>query len=139
MDLVYSEKNIVEASKLVIKEAKTNHYFFKGIVGAGKTTLIKQICHELGVKETVSSPTFSIINEYKGENKNIYHMDLFRIDDKKEIYNLGILEYLDNNNNLIIIEWPEILLNNFQCNYTLVEISYINNGKRRININNIIK
>ncbi len=65
-------------------------------------------------------------------------MDLFRLDDKKEIYNLGILDYLDNDD-LIIIEWPEILLNNFECNYTSVEISYINNQKRKININNIIK
>ena len=65
-------------------------------------------------------------------------MDLFRLEDKKEIYNLGVLEYLDNDN-LIIIEWPEILLNNFQCHYTLVEISYINSEKRKININNIIK
>ena len=65
-------------------------------------------------------------------------MDLFRLDDKKEIYNLGILEYLENSN-LIIIEWPEILLNNFQYNYTLIKISYINNEKRRITINNIIK
>ncbi len=138
MGLVYSKKNLVEASKLVIKESKTNHYFIKGIVGAGKTTLIKQICHELGVKETVNSPTFSIINEYKGKNKTIFHMDLFRLEDKKEIYNLGVLEYLDNDN-LIIIEWPEILLNNFQCHYTLVEISYINSEKRKININNIIK
>ena len=138
MSLVYSKKNLVEASKLVIKESKTNHYFIKGIVGAGKTTLIKQICHELGVKETVNSPTFSIINEYKGKNKTIFHMDLFRLEDKKEIYNLGVLEYLDNDN-LIIIEWPEILLNNFQCHYTLVEISYINSEKRKININNIIK
>jgi len=138
MGLVYSKKNLVEASKLVIKESTTNHYFIKGIVGAGKTTLIKQICHELGVKETVNSPTFSIINEYKGKNKTIFHMDLFRLEDKKEIYNLGVLEYLDNDN-LIIIEWPEILLNNFQCHYTLVEISYINSEKRKININNIIK
>ncbi|MBT6170027.1 MAG: tRNA (adenosine(37)-N6)-threonylcarbamoyltransferase complex ATPase subunit type 1 TsaE [Flavobacteriaceae bacterium] len=138
MDLIYSKQNIVEASKFVIKKAKTNHYFFEGIVGAGKTTLIKQICFQLGVKETVSSPTFSIINEYLGENQTIYHMDLFRLDDKKEIYNLGILEYLENSN-LIIIEWPEILLNNFQYNYTLIKISYINNEKRRITINNIIK
>ena len=65
-------------------------------------------------------------------------MDLFRLDDKKEIYNLGILEYLENSN-LIIIEWPEILLSNFQYNYTLVKISYINNEKRRITLNNIIK
>ena len=96
MDLIYSKQNIVEASKFVIKKAKTNRYFFEGIVGAGKTTLIKQICFQLGVKETVSSPTFSIINEYLGENQTIYHMDLFRLDDKKEIYNLGILEYLEN-------------------------------------------
>lgn len=136
MDFIYSKENIVEASKLVIKESKTNHYFIKGIVGAGKTTLIKQIFYELGVKETVNSPTFSIINEYKAKNKTVYHMDLFRLDDKKEVYNLGILDYLDNDD-LIIIEWPEILLNNFQCSYTLVEISYINTEKRKIKINNI--
>ena len=102
MDFIYSKGNIVEASKLVIKESKTNHYFIKGIVGAGKTTLIKQIFYELGVKETVNSPTFSIINEYKAKNKTVYHMDLFRLDDKKEVYNLGILDYLDNDDLIII-------------------------------------
>ncbi len=138
MNLIYSNKNIVEASNFVIKESNTNYYFFKGIVGAGKTTLIKKICYELGVKETVNSPTFSIINEYKGKNKTIIHMDLFRLKNIKEIYDIGILEYL-NKKNLIIIEWPEILLNNFQFNYSLIEISYINSEKRSLNIKNIIK
>lgn len=80
---------------------------FNGEMGAGKTTFIKAICNVLGVQETVSSPTFSIVNEYKGNNNQIiYHFDFYRIEKTEEAYNLGYEEYLYSNA-YCFIEWPE--------------------------------
>ena len=81
----------------------------KGEMGAGKTTFSKAFCKALGVKETVSSPTFSIVNEYFSENgPSIYHFDLYRLDDQEEAEDIGILDYLYSGNTCII-EWPEII------------------------------
>ena len=80
---------------------------FYGEMGAGKTTLIKEICLFLGVKENTSSPTFAIVNEYNGREK-IYHFDLYRIKNIEELLGIGIEEYLDSNN-YMFVEWPELL------------------------------
>ena len=138
MELIYSKNNVEKASKFVIECCNSSHYFFKGIVGAGKTTLIKGICKEIKVIDNVNSPTFSIINEYKTyDGNNVYHMDLFRLENEKEINELGILEYF-NNEDFVIIEWPEILLTNFNLNHSIIEIIYINEVQRKLSINNII-
>ena len=139
MELVYSKDNIKKASRFIIEKSNTKHYFFKGIVGAGKTTLIKEICKRIMVIDNVNSPTFSIVNEYKTiNNKTVFHMDLFRLDSQKEINDSGLIEYL-NEKNIVIIEWPELLLKTFNLSYSLIHIHYINDLKRRITItNNII-
>lgn len=78
-----------------------------GEMGAGKTTFIKAICHELGVEEIMSSPTFSIVNEYQSRYGNtIYHFDFYRIEDESEAYNSGLHEYFDSGN-YCFVEWPE--------------------------------
>ena len=137
MQMIYSKNDIEKASKFIIESCNSNHLLFKGMVGAGKTTLIKEVCKELKVTDNVSSPTFSIINEYKTlEGNNIYHMDLFRLEKKKEIKELGIEEYLDSDS-FVIIEWPEILITNFKFNYSIVEIIYVSEHKRKITISNI--
>ncbi|MEO8762490.1 MAG: tRNA (adenosine(37)-N6)-threonylcarbamoyltransferase complex ATPase subunit type 1 TsaE [Bacteroidia bacterium] len=83
---------------------------FQGEMGAGKTTLIKEICKQLGVTDTMSSPTFSVVNEYKtADNKTIYHFDLYRIKNIEECFDLGMEEYVYSNN-YCFIEWPEIAL-----------------------------
>lgn len=137
MEMIYSKNDIEKASKFIIESCNSNYLLFKGMVGAGKTTLIKEVCKELKVTDNVSSPTFSIINEYKTlEGNNIYHMDLFRLEKKKEIKELGIEEYLDSDS-FVIIEWPEILITNFKFNYSIVEIIYVSEHKRKITISNI--
>ncbi len=80
---------------------------FYGEMGAGKTTLIKEICLHLGVVENTSSPTFAIVNEYNGREK-IYHFDLYRIKNLEELLAIGIEEYLDSGN-YMFVEWPELL------------------------------
>ncbi|WP_303311382.1 tRNA (adenosine(37)-N6)-threonylcarbamoyltransferase complex ATPase subunit type 1 TsaE [Hymenobacter sp. BT730] len=79
---------------------------FEGEMGAGKTTLIKALCENLGVQDDVSSPTFSLVNEYRnGQNQPIYHFDFYRIDDPADALRMGALEYFDSGY-LCLIEWP---------------------------------
>ncbi len=81
---------------------------FDAPMGAGKTTIIKSVCREMGVNDSVSSPSFSIVNEYKSSNYGkIYHFDFYRIENVKEIFDIGFEEYLDENC-IVFIEWPQI-------------------------------
>ena len=86
-------------------------FAFYGEMGAGKTTFIKEICKTLGVIDTTSSPTFSIINEYKTKNdEKVFHFDFYRLKDESEAYDLGYEDYLYSNN-YCFIEWPEKIAN----------------------------
>tara|TARA_B100000902_G_scaffold399561_1_gene471029 strand:- start:19802 stop:20218 length:417 start_codon:yes stop_codon:yes gene_type:complete len=78
-----------------------------GTMGVGKTTFIKELCREIGVVDKVSSPTFSIVNEYHNLiGESIYHFDFYRINSETEAYDLGYEEYFYSKN-LCFIEWPE--------------------------------
>ncbi|TGE04206.1 tRNA (adenosine(37)-N6)-threonylcarbamoyltransferase complex ATPase subunit type 1 TsaE [Hymenobacter fodinae] len=79
---------------------------FEGEMGAGKTTFIKVLCQSLGVQEEVSSPTFSLVNEYRdAQNRPIYHFDFYRLNNPREAEDIGALEYFDSGY-LCLIEWP---------------------------------
>lgn len=80
---------------------------FHGEMGAGKTTLIHAVCDQLGIKDVVSSPTFSIINEYRAASgKKVYHLDLYRLKDEEEAIAAGVEDSLYSGN-LCLVEWPE--------------------------------
>ncbi|MCB0642324.1 MAG: tRNA (adenosine(37)-N6)-threonylcarbamoyltransferase complex ATPase subunit type 1 TsaE [Phaeodactylibacter sp.] len=81
---------------------------FEGEIGAGKTTLIKSLCQLLGMEESVTSPTFSIVNEYKAGASIIYHIDLYRLKELEEALEIGIEEYLDSGH-YCFIEWPDLI------------------------------
>ena len=81
-------------------------FLFEAPMGAGKTTLIKAFCKELGVTEPVTSPTFSIVNEYIVGNSSIYHFDFYRLKDEQEAYDLGYEEYFYSGN-YCFVEWPQ--------------------------------
>jgi len=85
-------------------------FLFNGNMGAGKTTLIKELCTQLGVKDRISSPTFSIVNEYQGNKSLVYHFDFYRLEDVSEAYDMGAEEYFFSGN-YCFIEWPEIISN----------------------------
>jgi tRNA threonylcarbamoyladenosine biosynthesis protein TsaE len=80
-----------------------------GKMGAGKTTLVRELCRELGVTDEVQSPTFSIINEYKtGAGESIYHFDFYRINKIEEVFDIGYEEYIYSGS-FCFIEWPELI------------------------------
>jgi len=82
-------------------------FAFHGELGAGKTTFIKALCAELGVKDAMSSPSFSLVNEYRDGNDNpIYHFDLYRLKSPQEAFDIGMEEYLYSGN-YCFVEWPE--------------------------------
>lgn len=84
-------------------------FAFYGKMGSGKTTFIKSICEELGVEDTINSPTFAIVNEYEDRSQNtIYHFDFYRIKSLEEVYNMGYEEYLYGDA-ICFMEWPELV------------------------------
>ncbi|MEI7523831.1 MAG: tRNA (adenosine(37)-N6)-threonylcarbamoyltransferase complex ATPase subunit type 1 TsaE [Mariniphaga sp.] len=84
-------------------------FAFYGSMGAGKTTFIKALCEEMKVLDYVTSPTFSLINEYQTENKGkIFHFDFYRIKDLNEAYDFGYEDYFYSNS-YCLIEWPELI------------------------------
>jgi len=107
-------------------------YAFFGNMGAGKTTLIKAICNELGVDEIVTSPTFALINEYSDKNSNpIYHFDFYRIKKIDEVFDIGYEEYFYSNN-YCFIEWPEMVIELLPKSYVRIMINEDEDGKRVI-------
>ena len=105
-------------------------WLFKGDLGAGKTTLIKYICDELEVVDSVSSPTFSLINEYQTERGDtVYHFDYYRVENEKEAENLGSEEYFYSGE-LCLIEWPEKIPNLIPEQYLEISINFISNKRK---------
>ena len=95
------------ALQLIQYKKNKNIICFYGEMGVGKTTFIKEICKNLLVDDNVSSPTFSIVNQYKTkQNKIIYHFDFYRLETEEEAYDMGYEEYFFQND-LCLIEWPE--------------------------------
>lgn len=99
---------IEKVAKDLIKAAENSMvWLFYGEMGAGKTTLIKAICRALGVHSLMTSPTFSIVNEYSGDNGRVfYHFDFYRLKNEEEAYDIGVEEYLDSGRHCFV-EWPE--------------------------------
>lgn len=109
-------------------------WLFNGEMGAGKTTLIKVICEQLGVEDEVSSPTYSIVNEYVTvNNKTVYHFDFYRIKSEEEAYDIGADEYLDSGN-LCLIEWPSKISSLIPSKYLEIELSLGENNTRVLSV-----
>ncbi|GAA4808303.1 tRNA (adenosine(37)-N6)-threonylcarbamoyltransferase complex ATPase subunit type 1 TsaE [Litoribaculum gwangyangense] len=108
MEISYKLNEIERVVDQLIKNLKTKTLLVQGSMGVGKTTLIKCLVRNLGSKDEVSSPTFSIVNEYSLNDGKIYHFDLYRINNLDEAYNLGIEDYL-NSDHWKLIEWPDLI------------------------------
>ncbi len=122
------------AKDIISNLTESKIILFKGEMGVGKTTLIKEICKQLGVIDSMSSPTFSVVNEYKtNDNKIIYHFDLYRIKNIEECFDLGMEEYIYSNN-YCFIEWPEIALPLLPEKYYTLSIKTYTDNTRSITL-----
>lgn len=110
--------------KQIIPNLHHNILLLKGNLGAGKTTFSQFLLKELGSTDEISSPTYSIVNEYDTPKGKVYHFDLYRLKSVEEAYDFGIEEYLDNAF-LSIIEWPEIYMDELEA-YDFHEMSIAN-------------
>ena len=131
--IFYAKKaqELNEIAKAIVEVFENEKKFvFFGEMGVGKTTLIKYICKVLNVQDVVTSPTFSVVNQYRNKDGNtLYHFDLYRIENQEELFDLGLEEYIYSDN-YCFIEWPEkaegLLSDNF------VQVQMIKNKEYRI-------
>lgn len=107
---------------------------FHGEMGAGKTTFIKVICDQLGVQDAMSSPTFSIVNEYRdGTDCPIYHFDFYRVEKHEEALDIGVEEYFYSGD-LCLIEWPEMIKELIPEKHLEISIKLVGDNSREITI-----
>jgi tRNA threonylcarbamoyladenosine biosynthesis protein TsaE len=124
------------AAQLITHAGNNRIFLFKGDMGAGKTTFIKAICENLGVKDGVTSPTFAIVNEYVGASSKIYHFDFYRLKTQTEALDMGCEEYFYSGN-YCFIEWPEKIPDMLPPHYTDVTIKVLSDNNREISVENI--
>ncbi len=134
LEISYELNEVEHVAKQLIKHATSKTLLFYGNMGVGKTTLIKAIVAALGSKDEVSSPTFSIVNEYEIEDGLIYHFDLYRINDIEEAYNFGIEDYLYSEH-YKLIEWPEKIEPVLFDKFDEIFIEFSSENKRILKLN----
>jgi tRNA threonylcarbamoyladenosine biosynthesis protein TsaE len=124
------------AASSILKYAGTNRILlFYGDMGAGKTTLIKALCEQLGIIDAVTSPTFSIVNEYAGAAGPAFHFDFYRLNNQTEALDMGCEEYFYSGN-YCFIEWPEKIAGLIPDQYTSISIAGIDEELRQITVEN---
>ena len=133
MEIKFKEEDIKQAARQFVESMGDNTvYAFYGKMGAGKTTFIKAVCEELGVDDTVTSPTFAIVNEYEAaQGRPIYHFDFYRIKKVSEAYDMGCEEYFYSGHPCFI-EWPELIEEVLPEETVNVTIEALPNGERRL-------
>ncbi|MFZ1558817.1 MAG: tRNA (adenosine(37)-N6)-threonylcarbamoyltransferase complex ATPase subunit type 1 TsaE [Saprospiraceae bacterium] len=140
ISITYTTSNPEEmktiAKDILLKCSGPGIFTFSGNLGAGKTTLIREMCHHLGYKGDVTSPTFSLVNEYSTGSEVIYHMDLYRLKNMEEAYDIGIEEYLFSGE-YCFIEWPEIIEPILNDGHWQVKIEVNSEGVRKIDVSKI--
>lgn len=123
-----------------IVDLLTNFHIFtlEGNLGAGKTTLVKEVCELIGSEDVVTSPTFALINPYMTRLGEVFHMDMYRINSMQEAIEFGIEEYLWDSH-YCFIEWPEIIQSLLPSNYVRIKMKLGQDQSREISIQQIVK
>lgn len=131
---VFNQSSLPEVAKEIIGNLSSNLVLLRGDMGAGKTTLIKALCQSLGVRDEVSSPTFSLVNEYEGaKREQIFHFDWYRIEDPEEAWAIGWEDYLERGDYLFM-EWPEKISTLIPAQFDLIEIEVVSAERRTIRL-----
>lgn len=134
---INSTKELGALAQQLLTFANGNKFFvFEGEMAAGKTTFIKAFCEVLGVNDIVSSPTFSIVNEYEAENGLVYHFDFYRLKNLQEAYDIGYEEYFYSDA-ICLVEWPTKVEELLPEEYIKVEITITGENSRTFSFTKI--
>jgi len=134
LKLTYQLTDIKQISEAIISYiASPKTLLFYGGMGVGKTTLIKEIAKLLGVTDATSSPTFSLVNEYQGNNTKVFHFDFYRIETEEEVYDIGIEDYFYQNA-WCLVEWPNKIPNIIPQDAIVIQLNKNLDGSRSIEI-----
>ena len=134
--VIKNENELDEIAQQLLKKYNFKIFLFYGEMGVGKTRFIKSLCKGLDVLDVVSSPTFSIVNQYLNKNNDfIYHFDFYRTNNKEEIFDIGYEEYIYSSS-YCFIEWPEKIESLLPNNYIKIEM-ILDGNNRKINIKEI--
>ena len=131
MCITYMLKDLPQIANQLVSKATSKTILFYGEMGVGKTTLIKEIAKKIGVTEMLSSPTFSIVNEYELENDRLFHFDCYRLASEEEALDIGIEDYLFSGH-WNLIEWPEKIEKLLPKKKLIIEVTKNNNGSRTL-------
>ncbi len=133
--IIKDKRHLPEAAKKLLESGGERRLFaFFGSMGSGKTTIIKAICRVLGAVDIVTSPTFTLVNEYAtSEGDSLYHIDFYRIRKKEEVYDFGIEEYLSGGS-YCFMEWPELIEEILPPETVKVSITVTDDGQRVLDI-----
>ncbi len=125
---------VVAKEMLATLQEAPRVWLFRGQMGAGKTTLSKELLKQLGIDQNVQSPTFSLVNEYQtNAGETVYHFDLYQLKNIQEALAIGIEEYLDSGH-ICLIEWPEQAEELWDFPHVNVEIEAINETQRKLTL-----
>ena len=134
MKTTYRLAEIESIATKLLDKLHSRVLLFYGKMGSGKTTLIKEIAAQLGVKDLTNSPTFSLVNEYvTGKGEPMYHFDFYRIEREEEAYDMGFEEYLDSGS-WCLIEWPEKVENLLPLDSAVIRIEINPDDSRTIQL-----
>lgn len=134
MEIIFSLNQLNEVVKQILEQNPKKVILFHGDMGVGKTTLIKALVKQLGVFETTSSPTFSLVNEYQTiDNQSVYHFDFYRLNNEIEALDMGIDEYLYSGN-WCFIEWAEKIPNLIPEAHSVITIQLLPDGRRSLEL-----
>jgi tRNA threonylcarbamoyladenosine biosynthesis protein TsaE len=133
-NIVFSLSDVPGIAAQLVEESSANIWLFHAEMGAGKTTIIKEVCKYLGVNETISSPTYAIVNEYLSNNgESIYHFDFYRLQEEEEALDIGVEEYLDSGN-LCLLEWPDKIASYIPENAMHIHLKVVDESLREITV-----
>lgn len=136
MQITYNLSQIDDVAQSIIANATCSEILFFGDMGVGKTTLIKALSRALGISEATSSPTFSLVNEYRTPDDGvIFHFDFYRIAQPEEVLDIGLEHYLENGD-WIFMEWPEKVMDYLPEEVTEIHIIQECEEKRSLTIKN---
>ncbi len=136
MEIVFTLDELELVAQKVIDQHPSKVILFHGEMGVGKTTLIKQLCKNLGVTSTTSSPTFSLVNEYETiNNQVVYHFDFYRLKNEMEALDMGADDYFYSGN-WCFIEWAEKIPSLIPDEHAIITIELVENGKRHLTLTN---